>query len=99
MCISYKNTYRKKNLTDVSSTDYRITTQHADRRNSRGIIGKSMVRRVNSKRTKTVTLHCKYHFFVYFDNCGFFVVPGIGNTEHTHHPKIGEGDFLFQLDC
>ena len=21
------------------------------------------------------------------------MVPGIGNTEHTHHPKIGEGEF------
>ena len=42
-------------MTLISSTAYRIQTHHADRRNGRGSMGKTMVRRVNSKRTKVVT--------------------------------------------
>jgi len=48
-----------------------------------------MVRRSSTHRPVSPAHKCKCFFLIHFDDKGFFVVPGIGNTKQSFHPKHG----------
>lgn len=69
----------------VLAPNYRITTAHNDRKNSRGPHGQSMVRRSNTKRPKEKEKQCPFHLVVAVDDHGFYFKSG--SAQHEHHPK------------
>lgn len=87
--LRYKSQQKKSTV----GTPYRVRTTVNDRRNSRGPEGIKMCRRTSSKRPLDASHVCKYKFFVHYDINGFYVVPGIGNTSHRHHSKLGPEDY------
>ena len=76
----YKGT--KKNITDQK--EYQRYTLHNDRKNQRSQ-GRKKCRRSNS--SKSTNKECRY-FFIDYDEYGFYVEPGIGNRNHTHHTPL-----------
>ena len=48
-----------------------------------------MLRRSSTNRPISPACKCKYFFLIHFDDKSFFVVPEIGNTTHSFHPKHG----------
>ncbi len=49
-------------------------------------------RKSSTKRAFSLDKKCKFFFLIYFDENGFFVVPGSGNSTHCNHPKAVEED-------
>ena len=43
-----------------------------------------------TKRPIAKVNKCNYFFLLYYNELGFYFVPGIGNTNHTFHPKKGQ---------
>ena len=68
---------------------YQITSYHNAKQNSRGKDEEKMCQRISTKRPMDNCLRCKYFFLVHYDSYAFYVVPGIGNVTHSHHPKKG----------
>ena len=71
------------------SSAFRKTSYHQDKLNSRGSNGKKMSRRCNTKRTKLSEHKCRYFFLLHYDDNGYFMVPGIDETNHQFCPKFG----------
>ena len=49
-----------------------------------------MARRCTTKRPKVSHHKCHYFFVVNFNDSGFHVVSGVGNTTHSFHTKLGK---------
>ena len=78
---------RKSGTLPISAE--RKRSYHNDKLNSRGKDGNKMCRRTTTKRPVQCCHRCKYFFLVHFDSYAFFIVPGIGNLTHSHHPRKG----------
>ena len=72
------------------STPYRKSSYHQNRKNGRGPDGKKMSRRTSTIKPSLIANTCKYSFFVHFDDNGFYVINGIGNTNHNSNPMLGQ---------
>ena len=75
----------KKDIT--GNREYRRYTLHNDRKNQRSK-GRSKCRRGYSARSRENETRCKFFFYIDFDTYGFYVEPGLGNKDHTHHHPI-----------
>ena len=81
--------YNEKRSEHTKNTSFRKSTYHQDRLNTRGPLGKKMCRRTTTKRPIFASQKCNYFFLIHYNEKGFYVVPGIGNTNHRFHPKLG----------
>ena len=66
----------------------RATTYHCDKRNSRGLQGKSMKKRTATSRPLTTQDTCKVHLILGFDEKTYFMKCGIGQGTHTNHVSL-----------
>ena len=76
---------RKKDV--IGNREYRRYTLHNDWKNQRSQ-GRKKCRRSYSSKSVTKDCRCKLFFNVDYDEHGFFVEPGIGKRNHTHHPPL-----------
>ena len=88
-CSKYKKFQKNRKSKTLPCAPERKSSYHNDKLNSRGKDGKKMCRRSTTKRPVHSCHRCKYFFLVHYDSYAFFVVPGIGNVTHSHHPKKG----------
>ena len=79
----YKGT--KKDITD--GNEYCRYTLHNDCKNQRSQ-GRKKCRRSYSSKSTNNECRCKYFFYIDYDEYGFYVEPGIGNRNHTHHTPL-----------
>jgi len=79
--------YKGSTKDTTGNREYRRYTLHNDRKNQRSK-GRSKYRRGYSTRSREKETRCKFFFYINFDTYGFYIEPGLGNEEHTHHHPI-----------
>ena len=54
-----------------------------------------MPRRTTTLRPICKSNLCTFGFYVAFDAVGFYVMAGMGNTLHSHHPRLQQDEITF----
>ena len=89
-CCAHSRRYVSQQKSKTLSTPYRKSTYYQNRKNGRGPDGPKMSKRTSTIKPSLIANTCKYSFFVHFDDNGFYVINGIGNTNHNSHPILGQ---------
>jgi hypothetical protein len=72
-----------------SSVVYRKSSLHGDRKNTRGMVGKSMPRRTATCLPVNPAYKCNMHFAVMWDDKGYYLPGGRrGNFVHSNHIRL-----------
>lgn len=80
------------NVHDRSNMDFRNVSFSNDRRNNRDKNTTSnMCRRTVTMRPFHVSKRCPYFIILNYNDQGFYVMNGLGNPVHKHHPKYING--------
>ena len=83
-----KSTYKGQRKYINGVKDYRRYTLHNDCKNQRSQDWKKCRRSYSSK---SIHKECRCRFFyIDYDDYGFYVEPGIGNRNHTHHSPLNQ---------
>ena len=88
--LPYRGDLKKK--CDVA---YRKLSYSNDKTNSRGQNGLKGPRKCTTYRPICKGNLCTFGFFVSFDHKGFYILPGLGNASHLHHPRLEQNEISF----
>ena len=83
---------KKEKASKKASCEYRPSSLHNDRKNTRGPEGKNMMRRTNTTCAVQKELACKMFFAVSWDRAGFFFSAGNGCANHNDHIQLNRNE-------
>jgi hypothetical protein len=78
----------RPNKKKIEGDIQRKSSNKNDKKNSRGIAGKKMSRRSSTRRPMDKGKLCPVRFNISYDDIGFYIRTGDGNSNHKFHPSL-----------